>query len=73
MVMIGRAPKELTDLIRNNPVIDIAPTNLQEQIKNIKDNITAYQPLVDRHREIAQRLAPRELRMRQVKEWMEKM
>ena len=72
MVMIGRAPKELTDLIGYNPVIDIAPTNLQEQIKNIKDNITAYQPLVDRNRETALRLAPWELRMREVKKWMEK-
>ena len=73
MVMIGRAPKELTDLIGYNPVIDIDPTNLQEQIKNIKDNITAYQPLVDRNRETALRLAPWELRMREVKKWMEKM
>ena len=73
MVMIGRAPKELTDLIGYNPVIDIAPTNLQEQIKNIKDNIIAYQPLVDRNRETALRLAPWELRMREVKKWMEKM
>ena len=72
MVMIGRAPKELTDLIGYNPVIDIDPTNLQEQIKNIKDNITAYQPLVDRNRETALRLAPWELRMREVKKWMEK-
>ena len=72
MVMIGRAPKELTDLIGYNPVIDIAPTNLQEQIKNIKDNIIAYQPLVDRNRETALRLAPWELRMREVKKWMEK-
>ena len=72
MLMIGRAPKELTDLIGYNPVIDIDPTNLQEQIKNIKDNITAYQPLVDRNRETALRLAPWELRMREVKKWMEK-
>lgn len=73
MVMIGRAPKELTDLIGYNPVIDIDPTNLQEQIKKIKDNITAYQPLVNRNRETALRFAPWELRMREVKKWMERM
>ena len=73
MVMVGRAPKELTDLIGYNPVIDIDYNHLYGQIKDITSNIERYQPLVDRNRETALRLAPWELRMREVKEWLEKM
>ena len=72
MVMIGRAPKELTDLIGYNPVIDIDYAYLPEQIRHIKENISDYQPLVDRNRETALRYAPWELRMKEVKEWLEK-
>ena len=72
MVMIGRAPRELTDLIGYNPVIDIDYARLPEQIRHIKENISEYQPLVDRNRETALRLAPWELRMREVKLWLEK-
>ena len=72
MVMVGRSPKELTDLIGYNPVIDIDYNNLYGQIKDITSNIERYQSLVDRNRETALRLAPWELRMREVKEWLEK-
>ena len=72
MVMIGRAPKELTDLIGYNPVIDIDYNNLYGQIKDITSNIERYQSLVDRNRDTALRHAPWELRMREVKEWLEK-
>lgn len=72
MVMIGRAPKELTDLIGYNPVIDIDYNNLYGQIKDITSNIERYQSFVDRNRDTALRLAPWELRMREVKEWLEK-
>ena len=72
MVMIGRAPRELTDLVGYNPVIDIDYSCLSEQIRNIRDNIADYQPLVDRNRETALRYAPWELRMKDVKEWLEK-
>ena len=72
MVMIGRAPKELTDLIGYNPLIEIDYTHLPEQIHHIKENITDYQPLVDRNRQTALRLAPWELRMTEVREWLEK-
>ena len=73
MVMIGRAPKELTDLIGYNPVINIDYACLPEQIRHIKENISDYQPMVDRNRETALRHAPWELRMKEVKEWLEKM
>ena len=55
-VLKGRTDKE-------NPV---------GQIKAIVGNIADYQPLVDRNRETALRLAPWELRMREVKEWLER-
>ena len=72
MVMVGRSPKELTDLIGYNPVIDIDYNNLYGQIKDITSNIERYQSFVDRNRDTALRLAPWELRMREVKEWLEK-
>lgn len=45
---------------------------LHRQVSDIISNITEYQSLVDRNRDAALRLAPWELRMRQVKEWLEK-
>lgn len=79
MVMLGRAPKELIDLIGYNPVIDatrkmpvgdgISP--LRKQISEILAHIEDYQELVDRNRETALRMAPWEIRMKQVMEWLE--
>ena len=45
---------------------------LHRQVSDIINNISAYQSLVDRNRDAALRLAPWELRMREVKEWLEK-
>lgn len=70
-VMVGRAPRELTELIGYNPVIDIDYNNLYHQIKDITSNIEKYQSLVDRNRATALRLAPWEIRMRKIMDWLE--
>ena len=66
IVMVGRAPKELTDLIGYNPVIDIDKEHAKEQILDILAHIEDYQELVDKNRETALRLGDWTLRMQQV-------
>lgn len=71
MVMVGHAPKELTDLIGYNPVIDIDKEHSDEQIIYILAHIGDYQELVDKNRETALRLGDWTLRMRQVMAWLQ--
>ena len=70
MVMVGRAPRELTDLIGYNPVIDIDYDHFADQIRDIVAHIEDYQAMVDHNREVALRMAPWEIRMKQVMEWL---
>lgn len=72
-VLLGRAPKELIDLIGYNPVIDIDYDNYIEQVKDIASHIEDYQELVDRNRETALRMAPWELRMKKVMDWLKEL
>ena len=73
IVIVGHCPHELMDIVGYNPCIEIDTANPIGQIKEIVNNIADYQPLVDSNRETALRLAPWELRMKEVKEWLEKM
>lgn len=52
-VMIGHAPKELTDLLGYNPVIELDQSNPDKQLRDVLDNIENYQTLVDKNREMA--------------------
>lgn len=70
MVMVGRAPKELTNLIGYNPVIDIDYDHFADQVYDIVAHVEDYQPLVDKNREVALQMAPWEIRMKQVMEWL---
>lgn len=70
--MLGRAPKELVDLVSYNPVITLDAENVNEQILDILEHIEDYQPLVDRNRETALKLGDWALRMKMVMEWLEK-
>lgn len=78
IVMVGRAPKELTDLIGYNPVIELkvslnsedASSAYSKQLGEILYNIEDYQELVDKNREVALRMAPWEIRMKLVMEWL---
>lgn len=80
IVMIGRAPKELIDLVGYDPVIpldvpldsnrnDISEA-YRQQLLGVLSNISVYQELVDKNRETALRMAPWEIRMKQVMEWL---
>lgn len=70
IVMIGRAPKELTDLIGYNPVINIDREHIKEQIYDILEHIEDYQTLVDKNRVTALHLSDWNIRMRKVMEWL---
>ena len=50
-IMIGRAPKELVDLIGYNPVIEVDRDKPDEQLRDILYNISDYQGLADRNRD----------------------
>lgn len=70
IVMVGHAPKELTDLIGYNPVIELEREHPKEQILDILAHISDYQPLVDRNRETALKMGSWDIRMKQVMEWL---
>lgn len=70
MVMVGRAPKELTDLIGYNPVIDIDKEHFESQVKDVLSHIEDYQELVDHNRETALKMGSWDIRMKQVMEWL---
>lgn len=50
VVMLGRAPQELIDIIGYDPMVHLDINNYRYQIKDILANIEDYQPLVDRNR-----------------------
>lgn len=66
VIMVGRAPKELTDLIGYNPVINWDGYDATPLVENILEHIEDYQNLVDRNYETALRLASWELRIRKI-------
>ena len=72
MVMVGHAPKELTDLIGYNPVIELDKEQANEQLSDILAHISDYQELVDRNRETALRLGDWTLRIQNVMTWLQK-
>ena len=70
-VLLGRAPKELIELIGYNPVIDLDKNHPDEQVRDIVSHISDYQELVDKNRETALRMAPWEIRMNEIMTWLE--
>ena len=70
-VLLGRAPKELIDLVGYNPVVTIDKEHADEQVRDIVEHISEYQDLVDKNRETALNMAPWEIRMKQIMEWLE--
>lgn len=53
VVIVGRAPKELIDLIGYNPVLNLGNVNCKQQVTGILANIQEYQELVNKNRETA--------------------
>ena len=62
-LMVGRAPKELVDLIGYNPVVDVDWSDAAGQMKSILGHIADYQPLVDRNLQVANEYADWSKRM----------
>ena len=70
IVMVGKAPKELIDLIGYNPVIDMDFSNPNSRILEILDHIEDYQDLVDKNRQTALEKGDWSLRIRDIMSWL---
>ena len=66
IVMVGRAPKELINLIGYNPVIDWDGNDASPLVSDILKNIEKYQELVNRNYETAKEMASWEMRMKDI-------
>lgn len=66
-LIVGRAPKELTDLIGYNPVVDVDWSNPEEQLACILNHITDYQNFVNKNYDIALKYASWDNRIKQIK------
>ena len=69
VVVIGHAPQELVDLMGYNPMVELTATNdgeYDEQIHDILAHIEDYQPLVDKNRELALKMAPWKIRINEI-------
>ena len=62
-LIVGRAPKELTELAKYNPVIDVDWNNPEHQLLDILSHLSDYQFLVDKNYELAMLLASWNSRM----------
>ena len=49
VIIIGKAPKELVDMLGYNPVIDLDKDRFANQVKDILEHIEDYQDLVDKN------------------------
>ena len=67
VILLGRAPQELIDIIGYDPTIPIDMNNINQQIQSILKDVTSYQELVDKNREIAMRLGDWKLRVIDIK------
>ena len=55
VIIIGKAPKELVDIIGYNPVIDLDKEHFAEQVTEILAHLDNYQEIVDKNRDMALR------------------
>lgn len=70
-IMIGRAPKELVDLIGYNPVVDVDWANPEDQLIDILRESSAYQGLADKNYRAAQQFASWQSRMPMIKKYLQ--
>lgn len=73
IVMVGRAPQELIDLIGYNPVIDWDGNDASPLVSQVLQDISSYQGLVDKNYETAKRMASWDIRMKVIMEYLEKL
>lgn len=70
VVMVGRAPKELTYLIGYNPVVDWDGEDASPIVNYILSHIEDYQQFVDRNYETAKRMSTWDIRIRQIRDFL---
>lgn len=66
VVILGRAPQELTDIVGYDPVVRLDKDNANAQILDILEHIEDYQELVDRNRQSALEHGDWKMRIRQM-------
>lgn len=71
VVMVGRAPKELTELIGYNPVVNWNGEDASPVVNGILTHIEDYQQIVDRNYETAKRFAPWTIRIKLIMQYLE--
>ena len=67
VIIIGKAPKELVDILGYNPVISLDRENFANQVKDILEHVEDYQDLVDKNREMALKLGDWKERAKAIK------
>lgn len=67
VIIIGRAPQELIDLIGYNPVVELEKERFADQVKEILGHLGDYQDLVDKNREMALKHGDWKLRVEEMK------
>lgn len=73
MLIIGHAPKELIDFIGYNPCIEVEFNGdaIAMKIKKVLEEISIYQPLIDKNRKTAEEMSNWTLRMKDVRKYLE--
>lgn len=73
VVILGRAPQELIDIIGYDPVVHLDLNHANDQILDILEHIDEYQELVDKNREMALKHGDWKQRIHQMMEVLEKL
>lgn len=72
-IMLGKAPKELIELIGYNPVIPMDMNNPHIQVDSILEKIVDYQEIVDKNYQTALKYASWDIRIKTLKTELEKL
>ena len=67
VIIVGKAPQELVDLIGYNPVVELDKEHFAEQVADIIGHLEDYQDLVDKNREMALKHGDWKLRVEEMK------
>lgn len=73
VVIIGRAPQELIDIVGYDPIVHLNLNHANEQILDIISHIEDYQPFVDKNRATAERLGSWDVRIAWLMEVLEQL
>ena len=70
IIMVGRAPKELIDLIGYNPVVNLDKENEVDHIKEIINHADDFQELTERNRQVALNMADWSIRLDRIRDFL---